>query len=104
MPAHRSGCTIVRTARMMHPLARRTALALVSLGIASTAPAATASIFGTWHIVEAAPAPWVRPENQAALAAIGKRLINTQVVFAKGSVKSKFKPFDCKSKVLYETN
>ena len=83
----------------------RATLAFFALvGFAPDASAAGVSIFGTWRIVEAAPAPWSRPENQAPLAAIGKRLINTEVTFAKGSVKSKFKPFDCKSRVLYETN
>ena len=72
--------------------------------LAPTAPAAGVSILGTWHIVEAVPAPWVKPEEQAALAAAGRRLLNTEVIFAPGSVKSKFKPFDCKSKVLYDTN
>ena len=31
-------------------------------------------------------------------------MLNTEVTFAPGSVNSKFKPFDCKSKVLYEPN
>ena len=66
--------------------------------------AANVSIIGTWLITEATPAPWVSAGQQAALAAAGKRMINTEVVFAPGSVKSKFKPFDCKSKVLYESN
>jgi hypothetical protein len=83
----------------------RAALALFALaGIAPNASAADVSILGTWHVVEATPAPWSKPENQAALAAIGKRLVNTEVTFAKGSVKSKFKPWDCKSKVIYTAN
>jgi len=68
------------------------------------APAANVSILGKWQIVEAAPAPWSRPQEQAALAAAGKRMLNTEVTFAPGSVKSKYKPLDCKSKVLYTPN
>ncbi len=68
------------------------------------APAANVSILGKWQIVEAVPAPWSKPEEQAALAAAGKRMLNTEVTFAPGSVKSKFKPWDCKSKVLYTPN
>ena len=74
---------------------------------ALAAPAAFAadiSIIGKWQIGEAVPAPWAPPGQQAALAAAGKRMLNTEVVFAPGSVKSKFKPFDCKSKVLYASN
>ena len=83
----------------------RAALAFAALvSFVPNAPAAPASIFGTWQIVDAVPAPWARAEHQGALAATGKRLLKTEVTFAKGSVKSKFKPFDCKSKVLYEAN
>ena len=90
---------------MKHWNTRRAALVLAALAsFAPDAPAAGVSIIGTWQIVEAIPAPWSRPEAQAALTAAGKRLINTEVTFAKGSVKSKLKPFDCKSRVLYETN
>jgi len=90
---------------MMHRNARRAALMLAALVMfAPNALAAGASILGTWQIVEAVPAPWVKPEEQAALAAAGRRMLNTEVTFAPGSVKSKFKPFDCKSKVLYATN
>ena len=49
-------------------------------------------------------APWALPGEQAALAAEGKRMLKTEVTFGPGSVASKFKPFDCKSKVLYEPN
>jgi hypothetical protein len=72
----------------------------------SIAPALTAgiSILGTWRIVEAVPAPWSAPEEKNALAAAGKRMLNTEVIFAPGSVKSKFKPWDCKSKVIYTAN
>jgi hypothetical protein len=81
------------------------ALAFATLvTFASAAMAAAPSIFGKWQIVEAVPAPWSSPEQRAALAATGKRLLNTEVVFAPGSVKSKFKPFDCKSKVIYTAN
>jgi hypothetical protein len=80
-------------------------LALAALaGLAPSAMAANVSIFGSWQIVEAAPAPWSRPQEQAALAAGGKRMLNTEVTFAPSSVKSKFKPFDCKSKVIYTPN
>jgi hypothetical protein len=90
---------------MTHGNACRAALAFVALAsFASEAPGAGVSILGTWQIVEAVPAPWSRPEEQAALAAAGRRNVNTEVMFAPGSVKSKFKPFDCKSKVLYESN
>ena len=90
---------------MKHRTPAASALAFAALVMfASDAPAAGVSILGTWQIVEAVPAPWVQPEEQAALAAAGKRMLNTEVTFAPGSVKSKFKPFDCKSKVLYDAN
>jgi len=80
-------------------------LALVLLtGLAWPAVAANVSILGKWQIVEATPAPWSDPKDQPALAAEGKRLLKTEVTFAPGSVVSKFKPFNCKSKVLYEVN
>jgi hypothetical protein len=83
----------------------RAALALAALLMfAPNAPAAGVSILGKWQIAEAVPAPWVKPEEQAALAAAGRRMLNTEVIFAPGSVKSKFKPFDCRSKVLYAAN
>ena len=89
----------------MKQIACRAALVLAALiTFASDLPAAGVSIFGTWRIVEAVPAPWAKPQEQAGLAAAGKRMLNTEVTFAPGSVKSKFKPFDCKSKVLYATN
>ena len=90
---------------MKHRNACRAAFALAMLVMfGPNALAAGISMLGKWQIVEAVPAPWSRPEEQAALAASGKRLINTEVLFAPGTVKSKFKPFDCKSKVLYATN
>jgi hypothetical protein len=76
----------------------------VALSLAPAALAADASILGTWRIVDAVPAPWSPPAAQAALAASGKRMLNTEVIFAPGSVKSKFKPWDCKSKVIYTPN
>jgi hypothetical protein len=80
-------------------------LALAALAIFTPdAMAAGVSILGTWQIIEGVPAPWSRPEEQAALAAAGRRMVNTEVTFAPGTVKSKFKPFDCKSKVLYESS
>ena len=90
---------------MMHWNACRAALAFAALVVfAPNAPAAGVSILGTWHIVEAVPSPRGKPEEQASLAAAGRRMLNTEVIFAAGSVKSKFKPFDCKSKVLYDAN
>lgn len=68
------------------------------------ARAADISILGKWQISEAVPAPWSKPENAAALKAEGQRLIGTEVAFANGKVTSKFKPFDCKSKVIYTPN
>jgi hypothetical protein len=80
-------------------------LAFAALAVlAPSAKAANVSIFGNWQIVEAVAAPWSRPQEQAALAAAGKRMLNTEVTFAPSSVKSKFKPFDCKSKVIYTPN
>jgi hypothetical protein len=96
---------IRRTVGMTDRNACRAALALAALLMfAPNAPAAGVSILGKWQIAEAVPAPWVKPEEQAALAAAGRRMLNTEVIVAPGSVKSKFKPFDCKSKVLYATN
>ena len=90
---------------MKHCNAWRAAITLAALLMfAPDAPAAGVSILGKWQIVEAVPAPWSRPEEQAALGAAGRRMLKTEVTFAASSVSSKFKPFDCKSKVLYETN
>jgi hypothetical protein len=85
-------------------LMRCAALTLASLWLAPTAQAADISILGRWQIVEAQPAPWSAPEQQASLNAAGKRMVGTEVTFAPGSVKSKFKPWDCKSKVIYTAN
>jgi len=84
----------------------RTALACAAILVwpAPDAPAADVSILGTWQFVEAVPAPWSKPEDRAALEAEGKHMLQTEVTFAKGSVKSKFKLFDCKSKVIYTAN
>ena len=81
-------------------------LGTTAIGIAAAAQttAANVSIIGKWQIVEALPAPWAPADKQAELAAEGKHLLKTEVTFAPGSVISKFKPFNCKSKVLYETN
>ena len=90
---------------MTHRNACRVALVLAALMMfAPSAPAAGVSILGKWQIVEAVPAPWAKPEERAALAAAGRRMLNIEVTFAPGTVKSKFKPFDCKSKVLYDAN
>ena len=81
------------------------ALALAAL--VATAPAARAadiSILGTWEITETAPAPWSPPGQRAALAAAGKRQLNSLVTFAQASISSKFKRLDCKNRVLYEPN
>jgi hypothetical protein len=83
---------------------RCVAIAWAVLSLASAAHAAGISILGTWHIAEAQPAPWTDPGERAALAAAGKRMLNTEVTFAAGSVKSRFKPWDCKSKVIYTAN
>jgi hypothetical protein len=76
------------------------------LALLGSAPvyAAGISIFGHWRVVEAQPAPWSAPDERDALAAAGKRMVDTEVTFAPGSVKSKFKPWDCKSKVIYTAN
>ena len=43
--------------------------------------------------------------DSAAIEAEGRHLLKkTEVTFAKGTVKSKFKPFNCKSKVIYTPN
>ena len=90
----------------------RAMLRAPAFGAALTAMAAAAlpsaagdiSIIGKWLIVEAVPAPWAAPGDQAELIAEGKRMLKTEVTFAPGSVASKFKPFSCKSKVLYQAN
>jgi hypothetical protein len=83
----------------------RAALACAALVVfAPNAPAAGVSILGKWQVAEAVPAPWSRPEEQAVLTGVGRRLLNLDVTFAPGSVTSKYKPLNCKSKVLYETN
>ena len=79
------------------------AVAAISLGPV-TAQGADNSILGQWRIVEAQPAPWSPPDERDNLAAAGKRMVDTEVTFAPGSVKSKFKPWDCKSKVIYTAN
>jgi hypothetical protein len=105
MPARRGSRWIDGTICMMHRNACRAALAVAALFVfAPHAPAAGVSIFGKWQIVEAVPAPWSTPSQQTALAAAGKRMVGTEVTFAPGTVKSKFKPWDCKSKVIYTGN
>ena len=90
---------------MKHLNVCHTLLVCAALAVwAPDAMAANESILGNWQIVEAVAAPWSRPQEQAALAAASKRLLNTVVTFAPSSVKSKFKPFDCKSKVIYTPN
>jgi hypothetical protein len=89
---------------MKRLLACCVAAAFAALSPIPAALAADISILGTWQIVEAQPAPWSAPGMQASLAAAGKRMLNTQITFAAGSVKSKWKPFDCKSKVIYTSN
>jgi hypothetical protein len=101
----RGGSRIGRAVDMMHRNACRAALAFAALVVfASISPAAGVSILGKWQIVEAVPAPWAKPEEQAALAAAGRRLLNTEVTFAPGAVASKWKALNCKSKVLYDNN
>ncbi|MCX7311614.1 MAG: hypothetical protein NTV56_07785 [Alphaproteobacteria bacterium] len=90
---------------MKHRNPGASALAFAALmALAPPAPAAGVSILGKWQIVEAVPAPWSQPGEQGTLAAVGKRLLKTDVAFAASSVSSKFKPLDCKSKVIYTTN
>jgi hypothetical protein len=93
-----------RAPRMKTHLMRCAALALASLSLTPAAHAADSSMLGRWQIVEAQPAPWSTPEQQASLTAAGKRMVGTEVTFAASSVKSKFKPWDCKSKVIYTAN
>jgi hypothetical protein len=84
---------------------RHAAFAVVLVGAlaaAPVAPAADASIIGKWEIVEAQPAPWSKPENREALTAEGKGLMHLAVTFEPQSVKSKFKLFSCKRKVIYQ--
>jgi hypothetical protein len=101
----RGSSRIGRAVGMTHRNACRAALAFAALMVfAPNAPAAGVSILGKWQIVEAVPAPWVKPEEQAALAAAGRRMLNTEVTFAPGTVASKWKALSCKSKVLYDTN
>jgi hypothetical protein len=81
------------------------AFAIAAMGLSpATAQGADISILGHWRITEAQPAPWSPPDDRDALAAAGKRMVDTEVTFAPGSVKSKFKPWDCKSKVIYTAN
>ena len=83
----------------------RLALACAMLmATASTAPAAGISILGKWEIVEAVPAPWAPPNNRATLAALGQRMLQTMVTFSAQAMESKFKPFNCKQHVRYESN
>jgi len=77
------------------------AIAILSIARAVAAPS---GIIGTWEIAEAAPAPWSAPGQRAALEAEGRRALHLEVVFANGSVTSKFKPFNCKRHALYEDN
>src|SRR5262249_26091109 len=76
------------------------------MGGAAAVPGAAADMWirGRGQMAAAVPAPWARRDQQAALATQGKHLLKTEVTFAPGSVISKFKPFNCKSKVLYEPN
>src|SRR3954452_3630080 len=78
MPARRggSGGALRMTQRTVH----RAALAFAALCVlAPDAPAAGVSILGKWQIVESMPAPWVRPDGQASLAAAGRRQLNVDV-------------------------
>jgi hypothetical protein len=85
--------------------ARTVGAALIAVAAATLRTAAAdISIIGKWQIVEAIPAPWTAPGDQPELIAEGKRMLKTEVTFAPGSVSSKFKPFSCKSKVVYEAN
>ena len=97
-----------RTGRALRMKALRSCCAALAFAaLVATAPATQAadiSILGTWQIVETAPAPWSPPAQRAALAAAGKRQLNSLVTFAQASISSKFKRLDCKNRVLYEPN
>ena len=80
------------------------ALAVFIVSTSGSDAAPGGAILGTWEFVEATPAPWTAPEQRKALEAEGKRMHQTQVTFASGSVTSKFKPFNCKRRVIYEDN
>ena len=81
------------------------ALACIVLVVAPPcAQAADISILGKWEIVEAVPAPWSPPKDLAALAAQGQRVLQTVVTFSAHAIESKFKPFNCKHHVSYESN
>lgn len=70
----------------------------------SAASAADISILGQWEIVEATPAPWSPSKDRAALAAQGQRMLRIVVTFSPRGMESKFKPFNCKHRIEYETN
>lgn len=70
---------------------------------ARPARAAEPSILGHWEIVDAQPAPWSPPEARDALANEGKGLLHLAVTFEAHAVKSKFKLFSCKSRVIYQS-
>jgi hypothetical protein len=90
---------------MTHLHSCRAALAAAMLVLISPdAGAADISIIGKWQIAEATPAPWAPSGLRAALAAEGKHMLNLVVTFEPRSVKSKFKLFNCKSRVIYEAN
>jgi hypothetical protein len=78
---------------------------LAAMAFAGSIPPAAAanSILGKWEIVEAAPAPWTDPDDHAALVAQGRNLLRVVVTFAPGAVNSKFKLFNCKRRVAYES-
>jgi hypothetical protein len=76
---------------------------LAGIGLSHVSVANEVSIIGQWEIVDAAPAPWSPPDERPALAAEGRRLLKLAVTFAPGSVNSKFKLFNCKRRVEYES-
>jgi hypothetical protein len=78
-------------------------LALCLIAAVPTGAAAQANpLLGTWEIVEAQPAPWAAEDQQAALAAAGKRMLKQVVTFAPREVISKHKALACK-RAEYET-
>ena len=101
LPAGRGAVT--GRAQGMTRLARALAAAALVTLIPFVAPAASPSILGTWEIVEAAAAPWTKPEDHAALVAQGKGLLHTVITFAPHAVNSKLKLFTCKRRVAYES-
>jgi hypothetical protein len=105
LPASRGDIRIDRAFGMRHFGSLRATFACaacLAVGAAMPGAAADISILGKWEIVEAAPAPWTKPESHAALVAEGKGLMHLIINFTPTAVQSKFKLFSCKRRVVYE--